>query len=119
MDNDSIQRVRRICTALPETTERLSHGEPTWFVRNRVFAMFSNDHHGDGHVAVLVPAPPGTQAGLIESDPATYYRPPYVGVRGWVGIELSRIGDADLADHIQTAWELIAPPRLVAALRKA
>jgi hypothetical protein len=116
MSQKHLQRVRRICAALPETTERLSHGEPTFFVRKKVFAMFSNNHHNDGHIAVLVPAPPGIQAMLIEGAPDKFYRPPYVGGAGWVGIELDRISDEDLAFHIREAWRLIAPKKLQAAV---
>src|SRR5438477_1599264 len=90
---ENLHRVRRICAAMPESTEKLSHGEPTFFVRKKVFAMFSNNHHNDGHVALLIPAAPGLQALLIHESPQTFYKPPYVGVRGWVGIELDRIGD--------------------------
>lgn len=111
-------RVRTICLALPDTSEKLSHGEPTWFVHNKVFVMFANNHHEDGHIAVWLPVPPGVQKSLIEADGATFFHPPYVGVRGWVGIELARIDDADLKYHIQTAWELIAPKRLVAQIGK-
>ena len=75
-----IERVRRICLALPETWEKISHGEPTWFVRKKVFAMFSNNHHNDGHVAVMVPAAIGIQEMLISKSPKKFYRPPYVGV---------------------------------------
>jgi len=102
-----LSRVRRICLALPESMEKLSHGEPAFFVRKKVFAMFSNNHHKDGHVAVLIPAAPGHQATLIATSPETYYRPPYVGPAGWVGIELDRIDDEDLACHIRDAWQLI------------
>jgi hypothetical protein len=93
---------------MPETMEKISHGEPTFFVKKRVFAMFSNNHHSDGHVAVMVPAPPGLQEALIQEAPMTYYRPPYVGGSGWVGIELDSIGDAALASHLRQAWELIS-----------
>ncbi|MCC6189370.1 MAG: MmcQ/YjbR family DNA-binding protein [Anaerolineales bacterium] len=96
-------RVRRLCLALPETSERLSHGEPTFFVHKKVFVMFANHHHGDGRVAVWLPVPAGVQASLIERDPACFFRPPYVGARGWVGIELSRIPDDDLAIYINVA----------------
>jgi hypothetical protein len=112
---EHLRRVRRICAALPETTEKLSHGEPTFFVRKKVFAMFANNHHNDGHVAVWIPAAPGLQALLIDEMPETYYKPPYVGVRGWVGIELDRIGDEELAAHILDAWRLIAPKKPKAA----
>lgn len=103
-----LQRVRKICLALPDTMEKLSHGEPTFFVKKRVFAMFSNNHHNDGHVAVWVPAPPGLQEALIEEAPATYYRPPYVGGSGWVGIELDQVNDEVLTAHLRQAWNLIA-----------
>lgn len=114
---EQLQRVRRICTAFPETTEKLSHGEPTFFVRKKVFTMFSNNHHNDGHVAVWIPATPGVQEMLIHTWPEKYYRPPYVGVRGWVGIELDRIGDDELATHIGDAWRLIAPKKLSGQIR--
>lgn len=111
---EQIERVRKICGTLPETTEKISHGEPTWFVRKKVFAMFSNNHHNDGHVAVTVPAAIGIQAALIKASPEKFYRPPYVGVRGWIGIELDRVSDEELAMHIKEAWKLIAPPKLTA-----
>jgi hypothetical protein len=107
-----LQRVRRICMALPETMEKLSHGEPTFFVRKKVFAMCSNNHHNDGHVAVVLPAAIGIQAMLIETAPEKFYRPPYVGVRGWVGVELDRVTDEELAFHVHEAWRLIAPEKL-------
>ena len=117
MSKKQLERVRRICCALPETTERLSHGEPTFFVHNKVFVMFADNHHNDGHIAVWLPVPSGFQTTLRETAPDTYFKPPYVGVRGWVGIELDRISDKDLTFHIQVAWELIAPKRLLARSR--
>lgn len=111
--HEPLARVRRLCLALLETSERLSHGEPTFFVGKRVFVMFADNHHGDGRVAVWLPAPPGVQSALIEQAPAVYFRPPYVGHKGWVGIELAYIDDDTLAFHIQTAWKLIAPRRLL------
>ena len=114
MSRQPVARVRRICLSLPETTERLSHGEPTFFVGDKVFVMCANNHHGDGRVAVWLPVPRGMQDQLIQAAPETYFTPPYVGSRGWVGIELKHIGDEDLRFHIQLAWELIAPKRLLA-----
>jgi len=96
--------------------EKLSHGEPTFFVKKKVFTMFANNHHNDGHVAVWIPAPPGLQAALIEAEPDKFYKPPYVGVKGWVGVELAPVSDDELASHIREAWKLIAPPKLHAAL---
>ena len=117
MTEKQLERVRRICSALPETTERLSHGEPTFFVKNKVYVMFANNHHNDGHIAIWLPVPSGFQTALIEASPMTFFKPPYVGVRGWVGIELDRISDNDLTFHIQVAWELTAPKRLVSQFR--
>lgn len=73
--------------------------------------MFSNNHHNDGRIAVWLPAAPGMQPLLIKQNPKTYYRPPYVGVRGWIGIELGNIDDEDLAVHIHEAWQMIAPKK--------
>ena len=112
-----VQRVRRICLALPEAWEKLSHGEPTFFVKKKVFAMCSINHHNDGHIAVTVPAAIGVQAALIESDPKKFYRPPYVGPAGWVGIERPRVTDKELTAHIHEAWKLIAPEKLHALLK--
>ena len=107
-----IERVRRICLALPETFEKLSHGEPTFFVKKKVFAMCSINHHQDGHIAVVLPAPIGVQEALIEASPKKYYRPPYVGGAGWVGVELPRVSDKELKMHLHEAWRLIAPQKL-------
>jgi hypothetical protein len=115
MNEKHLKRVRRICAGLPETSEKLSHGEPTFFVRKKVYAMFANNHHNDGRIALWLPAPPGLQSILIENAPEKFFKPPYVGVRGWIGIELDRIDDGELASHLYEAWRLIAPKRLQAA----
>jgi hypothetical protein len=113
VSSEHLDRVRRLSLSLPDTNERLSHGEPTFFVHKKVFAMFANDHHHDGRIAVWLPAPPGFQTELIEASPTIFFKPPYVGARGWVGINLDRVDDDDLRFHIQMAWELIAPKRLL------
>jgi hypothetical protein len=77
-------------------------------VKKRVFAMFSNNHHGDGHVGVWVPASPGLQEALVEEAPHAYYRPPYVGSSGWISVELDQVDDEALDAHIRQAWQLIA-----------
>ncbi len=112
MSVKQLHRVRRICAALPETVEKLSHGEPTFFVRKKVFCMFANNHHNDGHVAVWLPAPSGVQEMLIANAPKKYFKPPYVGVRGWIGVELTRVSDKELEFHMREAWRLIAPTKL-------
>jgi hypothetical protein len=109
---EHLRRVRRICAAMPGATERLSHGEPTFFVHKSVFAMFANNHHADGHIAVWIPVAPGLQPVLIESSPKKFFRPPYVGVRGWVGVELEHVGDEELAYLIRQAWQMMAPKNL-------
>jgi hypothetical protein len=93
-----IERVRRIALALPDATEKLSHGEPTFFTAGRTFAMIDNNHHGSGHIAVYVNAPGGAQESLVEADPKHFFVPPYVGKAGWVGVCL----DTGLA------WPVIA-----------
>ena len=107
--NPHIQRVRRLALSLPDTSEKLSHGEPTFFVAKRVFVMVANNHHSDGHTAIWIPAPPGAQEAMIADAPDTYFKPPYVGVKGWVGIELTRIQNEELAQLIRQAWQLTAP----------
>ena len=107
-----VGRVRKICLSLPEVTEKISHGEPTFFVKKKVFAMCSINHHNDGHIAVTVPAAIGVQEALIKASAKKFYRPPYVGVRGWVGIELPKVSDKELREHLREAWKLIAPEKL-------
>ncbi|HVV84435.1 MAG TPA: MmcQ/YjbR family DNA-binding protein [Kofleriaceae bacterium] len=109
-----IDRVREACLGLPDTTEVLAWGEPTWRVAGRLFAMFDTHHHGNPHLSVWIPAAPGAQAGLIEADPARFWRPPYVGGKGWVAI---------VVDDPAPPWEMIASliaqaHRLIAPLPK-
>lgn len=85
-----IERVRKICMSLPDAEEKLAWGEPTWRVKNRLFAMFSNNHHGDGNIAVLCNVPEGMQQDLVASDGEHFYVPPYVGPAGWVGVRVDK-----------------------------
>ena len=112
-----VERVRKICLSLPHVTEKISHGEPTFFVQKKVFAGCSINHHNDGHIAVTIPAAIGVQEALIKKSPKKFYRPPYVGVRGWVGIELPKVTDKELREHLREAWKLIAPEKLHTALQ--
>jgi hypothetical protein len=111
-----LRRLRRLCATLPEATEKLSHGEPTFFVRKKVFAMFANNHHNDGRLAVWLPAPIGIQEMLIESSPGKFFKPPYVGGRGWIGVELNRVNDDELDFLLRQAWRMIAPKKLQVAV---
>jgi uncharacterized protein YdhG (YjbR/CyaY superfamily) len=108
-----LERVRRICAGMASVFEKLSHGAPAFFVEKDkgVFLMFVDNHHSDGHLGIWIPAPPGMQSVLIDEAPATYFKPPYVGTSGWIGIELDQIGDEALAIHIREAWGLAAPKR--------
>src|SRR6476620_275719 len=78
-DGTQLERLRRLCLSIPGTMEKISHGEPTFFTPKRVFAMFANNHHNDGHVAVWLPVGPGVQEVMIEEAPQIYFRPPSVG----------------------------------------
>jgi hypothetical protein len=87
---NALAKLRTAALALPDVTERPSHGMPAWFVGNKQFAVFSNDHHGDGRVALVCAAPDGMQAMLVDCNPDAYYVPPYVGRMGWIGVRLDR-----------------------------
>ena len=114
-----VRRIRALCLGLPETSERLSHGAPTYFVREkRAFLMVLTNHHGDGRFAIWCAAAPGTQQLLIDADPERFFRPPYVGHRGWLGVRLDRWIDWDeLAGIVEDAYAEVAPARLVDAAR--
>ena len=117
-DPDAVlARLRAICLALPGTAERLSHGKPGFHVeKGKFFAYFSHDLHADGITAVTVKTSGlDEQAMLIEADPDTYYRPPYLGPSGWIGIRLDRTDvDWDLvSDRVAISWELVAPRKLL------
>lgn len=117
MTKDHLERVRKFCLALPEVEEKLSHGEPTFFVKKKVFVMFANNHHNDGRIAIWSAATNEVQQALIEAEPDKFFKPPYVGVRGWIGINLNRVKDKELASHIRQAWLMIAPVKLHSALQ--
>jgi hypothetical protein len=112
------EHVRTICMDLPLVVERLSHGEASWFVNDKKNFVAMSDHHHDDRVSVTFAAAAGVQESLIHEDPERYYRPAYVGVRGWVGAYLdghdewnSPQWDA-IADLIVDAWLLVAPPKI-------
>jgi predicted DNA-binding protein (MmcQ/YjbR family) len=110
-----LDRVRRICLALPEATEGGGVGNPSWRVRDKIFAMRHDSHAG--RWAIWCKAPPGAQQTLVGSDPHRYFVPPYVGVHGWIGISLEAEQDWDLvAELIEQSYRMTAPKRLVATL---
>ncbi len=114
-----IARLRKLCLAFPGATEKLSHGEPTWFA-GKVFVMFDDHHHGAPHLAVWLPLPSGAQEALVDADPARYFRPPYVGHRGWVGVRVDGRPDwGVVAGLVREAYLHVASRKLVAQLHAA
>ncbi|HZR84360.1 MAG TPA: MmcQ/YjbR family DNA-binding protein [Candidatus Binatia bacterium] len=113
-----VERLRKICLALPEANEKLSHGEPTWFAgKGKVFAMLDDHHHGAEHLAVWLPQPLGAQEALIDADPERFFRPPYVGPSGWVGMVLDTKPDwKEVAALVRTAYVFVATRKLTAQL---
>ncbi|HTM22396.1 MAG TPA: MmcQ/YjbR family DNA-binding protein [Kofleriaceae bacterium] len=104
-----IDRLRAICIALPDVSEQVAWGEPTWRVGGRMFAMFDTYHHGSAHLAVHLAAPPGAQEQLVESDPDRFFRPPYTGSKGWLAIVLDTDPDWGMvASLVETARDVVA-----------
>jgi predicted DNA-binding protein (MmcQ/YjbR family) len=119
-EQEPLERLRALCLALPETTERLSHGEPTWFVRDKkVFVMYDNYHHNAAHFGFWCAAPPGAQEVLVNAAPGRFFRPPYVGHRGWLGVYLDVPVDWDeIAGLVADAYRTVAPPKLAMGVGK-
>jgi len=116
-----IERLRRICLALPEATEKEAWAEPTWRVKNKLFAQLDDHHHGSPHCSVWLPAPLGLQETLVESDPDRFFLPPHVGHKGWIGVVLdtkppSRLDWKLVTALVEQAYRLIAPAKLAARL---
>jgi hypothetical protein len=114
-----LAKLREICLALPETSERLSHGAPTFFVREkRAFLMVLTNHHGDGRFAIWCAAPDGMQKMLVDADEERFFVPPYVGHRGWLGLRLDRgIHWDELTGIAEDAYAEVAPATLIEAVR--
>lgn len=115
----TLERLRGICLALPEANEQVfgGHTRPTFRVRDKIFAMYMDDHHGDGRMTVWCKAPPGAQGVLVGSDPERFFAPPYVGPKGWIGVRLDRPIDWDELEALITdSYRMTAPKRLLAQL---
>ncbi len=116
-----IDRVRKIALSLEDATEKISHGAPAFFVRGRLFVMIDDNHHGSGHVAAWCNAPPGAQESLVEADPKHFFRPPYLGPSGWLGVRLDSgldwkvIGDLVRQAHETSALKVPKKRRTTAA----
>ena len=119
MADDLAERLRAICLALPEVTERPSHGAPAFFVRDKksFLQLWASGHHDDDFPHLWCAAPPGAQAELVAGAPDRFFRPPYVGGRGWIGVRLDGDVDwAEITELCQDAYRAVAPARLVAVL---
>ena len=113
----ALERIRAICLALPETTERPSHGAPTFFAGAKTFVMFMDHHHDDGRLAIWCVAGLGVQDDLVRADPEQFFVPPYVGHRGWIGIRLDRAVDwVQTTSFIEDGYGIVAPRRALAKL---
>src|SRR5829696_3099071 len=109
--------VRQIMASFPETEEFVSHGAPTFRVRGKIFATYTINQHGDGRVALNLVAPPGAQAAFTKINPKAYFVPPYLGPKGWLGVELDKgLGWETIREHVRDAYELVAPPELGRAI---
>jgi predicted DNA-binding protein (MmcQ/YjbR family) len=114
MSSDPLPRLRRLCLALPEAHEVIAWGEPTFRVRNKLFAMYASadTHHGGGRPALWCKAAPGNQDFLVRADPMRYFVPPYVGPSGWVGVWLDRRPRwAAVGELVAEGYQLVASKR--------
>lgn len=114
MVDHQLERIRRICLSLPETSEKLAWGEPTFRVKGKLFAMYASasNHHGGGRDALWCHAPDGVQQGLVEAAPDRFFVPAYVGPKGWIGMWLDRVDDAEIEIHTAQAYRVVAPKKL-------
>lgn len=111
---EQLDRVRRICLSLPEATEKIAWGAPTFRAKGKMFAMFMNNHHGSERIELWLHAPPGAQGMLVESDPERYFVPPYQGPSGWIGLYVDLFDDAEIEQHAIEAFCVVAPKKLQA-----
>jgi len=119
MAKDINEAVREVCLSFPESEEYLSHGSPNFRVRKKTFATYVVNHHGDGRIALWINAPDGAQSLYVKSEPKHFFVPPYVGPRGWLGVNLDKgIAWKRVAELVREAYEKVAPPVLHGAIGK-
>ena len=116
-DLNPLEKLREIIEAWPETSEKLSHGSPTWWGGRKTFATFTDNHHGYDRVAVWVKSSFLEQEARVEADPETYFVPPYLGPSGWVGMRLDRDPDWTVVEALlEDGYRMVAPKRAITAL---
>jgi hypothetical protein len=115
----ALARVRALCAGLPGLAEKTSWGAPTLRAGEKMFAMLVVHHHDDPRVALWCAAPPGAQAQLVERAPERVFVPPYVGYKGWIGLDLAANDDTELAYHLRLAYRQVAPKKLLAQLAQS
>lgn len=116
---DQLKRARKICMALPEVEEKEAWGSPTFRIKGgKMFAMFVNNHHGDGRIALWLHAPTGVQTMLVQAEPTKFFVPPYMGPSGWIGVHLDQNDDAELSFHVRQAYCMVAPQKLQLQIKK-
>jgi hypothetical protein len=115
----TLEKVRDLCLGLPETSEKEAWGGPTFRVKGKMFAMYLDDHHGDGRVALWCKSTHEARDAVIASDPDRFFVPPYVGTNGWLGVRLDkRLGWKRITELVEHGWRLAAPKRVAALLAK-
>ena len=120
MPPSPLARLKKICLALPEAHEVEAWGEPTFRVKNKIFAMYAqaNNHHGGGRHAVWCKASPVNQGLMVQAAPDRFFVPPYVGPSGWVGVWLDGTVDwSELTDLVRDSYRMIAPKKLLALVK--
>jgi hypothetical protein len=114
-----VEQLRLACLALPEVTEKLSHGTPAFFVRKQFLTIWPNGHHDHDFAHLWCAAPPGAQEALVTADPTNFFRPPYVGHRGWLGVRLDQGLDLEeLRSICEQAYVTVAPKTLADRVRR-
>ena len=117
-DKDPLPRLKKICLAFPDVTAEKANEHTKFLVKKKTLAYYTVNHHGDGMLALLTKAAPGVQGTLVDSDPKTFFVPPYIGKQGWVGMRLD-LGKTDweaVFELVKDSFLLVAPKRSIAAL---
>ena len=117
-DHPALAKLRKLIAELPETSEKLSHGQPTFWGGKKTFASFHDNHHGDGRVAVWIKSTFEEQSTLVEAKPDVFFVPPYAGPSGWVGVRVDgkKVDWSVVRDLLEDGWRMVVPKRALQAL---